>query len=166
MSLVMTKTKRSMMKDYGNPDTLNEWECLREQMINADNYWLCSSRPDGSTQAEPVWGAMLDENFYFASGQRSVKIRDIGPNTEIAVHMESGDDTVIMEGRAALMNDLAIAERLAPIYATKSFYKLTATELLKNGLYRLEPSLILAWEGSDFRKTATRWVFDKKKKAS
>lgn len=162
----MQKASRSVMKGYGNPDTLDEWECLREQMMNADNYWLCSNRPDGSTQAEPVWGAMLDDNFYFASGQRSVKIRTIAPNAELAVHMETGDDTVIMEGHAALINDLAIAERLLPIYATKSFYKPSASELLKNGLYRLEPSLILAWEESDFRKMATRWEFKKKKKAS
>ena len=47
MSLVIPKASHSMMKNYGNPDALMEWEYLREEMMNADNYWICSTRPDG-----------------------------------------------------------------------------------------------------------------------
>ena len=161
----MTKARRAMTKASSNPDALIEWEALREQIMDADNYWVCTPRPDGSSHAEAVWGAMLDDSFYLGSGQRSIKNRYISQNTEIAVHMESGADTLIMEGRAVLIDDLAIAEQLLPIYAMKYPYRTSAAELLKHGLYRVELSLVLAWKDSDFTRNAKRWVFKKGKAA-
>lgn len=68
--------------------------------MRARNYWVVTTRSDGKPHSVPVWSIWLDETFYFGTDRRSRKGRNLATNPGLVVHLESGDDVVILEGVA------------------------------------------------------------------
>jgi hypothetical protein len=59
----------------------------------------------------PVWGAWFEDAFFFGSGRESAKSRNLAANPAVVVHLESGDQTVIIEGRAEHVLDKELEQR-------------------------------------------------------
>ena len=76
------------------------WSWVSEQMERSRNYWVCTTRPDGRPHAMPVWGVWVDDTLWFSTGDGSVKARNLAADPRVAVHLESGDDAVMLEGTA------------------------------------------------------------------
>lgn len=165
MSLIIPEASRPTMKDYGiskKKEGLIEWQWVRDEMLKSRNYWICTTRADGRPHAAPVWGVAMDDIVYFGTGKSSVKAQNIARNPEIVLHLESGDNCVIVEGRVEVTTDMAIAEKLSPLYGAKyKPFAPSAQELVDGGLFYVQPSLVMAWKESDFPNTATKWVFKK-----
>ncbi len=64
------------------------------------NYWVCTTRADGRPHAMPVWGLWLDDAVLFSTDPESVKARNLAARPDVVVHLESGDDVVVVDGRA------------------------------------------------------------------
>lgn len=128
------------------------WQQVAEQLEQARNYWVCSTRPDGRPHAIPVWGLWLDGRFYFGTDPASRKGRNLAANPAVVVHLESGDDVVIIEGIAERISDDALSERLTALYDAK--YAVPATPD-----HAVRPQTVLAWQEHDFPNTATRFQF-------
>ena len=75
-----------------------EWSWVIKRMSDARNYWVATTRSDGSPHLSPVWGLWHDAVFYFFTDEDSLKARNIRRDAHAVVHLESGDDVVIMEG--------------------------------------------------------------------
>src|SRR5436309_3077693 len=75
------------------------WGEVERRLQIAHNYWIASSGADGHPHVAPVWGLWTDGAFYFSTDPASRKGRNITANPEVVVHLESGDDVVIVEGR-------------------------------------------------------------------
>ena len=165
MQLTIPKAQRPTMKDYGiatDEDGLIEWTWVSEEMKKSRNYWVCSSLADGRPHSAPVWGIALDDVIYFGSGKTSVKAHNLTRNPQVVVHLESGDDCVIIEGIVFMPDDRSLLEKIAVDYGKKyAPYTPTADELQSETgvLYGVKPEIVMAWKESDFPKTATRWVF-------
>jgi hypothetical protein len=82
--------------------------------------------------------------------------RNLKANPAVTVHLENGNDAVIIEGRAEITEGMEIAERIAKAYAAK--YAPYAPEPDPGG-YVLRPEMVFAWRGGNVKDTATRWVF-------
>ena len=54
----------------------------------------------------------MDLAFYLGPGPRTRKGRNLAENPNVAVHPESGDDVVILEGVAEVVTDPGLVERL------------------------------------------------------
>jgi hypothetical protein len=151
------KRRRPSMKNYGiakGKSGLMSWDWVDEQMAKSRNYWIISTRPDGRPHAAPVWGVWHEGALYFGSDPESRKARNIAHQPEIVVHLESGDDTVILEGKVVEERD---PERIAPVdklYAAK-YPPFDPTP--SAGYLVLRPHTALAWTEKDFPNTATRW---------
>ena len=146
---------------YGNSadDThFVSWEHVTEQMTNSRNYWVATTRPDGRPHLMPVWGIWLDETFYFGTDSQSRKGRNLAANPAIVVHLESGDDVVIVEGTADRLADPALFNRYADAYEAK--YQFRPSNSDDNTTYILKPRVVFAWSESDFVNDRTRWLFD------
>src|SRR3712207_802185 len=105
------EAQRPHMPGYGiHPaaDGLLDWSQVTAQLEQARNYWVATTRPDGRPHAAPVWGVWLDGAFYFGTGRTSVKGRNLAANPALTVHLESGDDAVILEGVAEPVTDPAL----------------------------------------------------------
>ncbi|HEY3617463.1 MAG TPA: pyridoxamine 5'-phosphate oxidase family protein, partial [Candidatus Sulfotelmatobacter sp.] len=71
-----------------------------ERLSKSRNYWICTARPDGRPHSIPVWGFWLDGAFYFGTARSSRKARNLAHNAALSIHLDSGDDVVILEGTA------------------------------------------------------------------
>jgi hypothetical protein len=67
----------------------------------------------------PIWGLWRQETFYFGIGKDSRKDRNLAANPEIVLHLESGDEVVILEGRVEAVYDPKELETYAAEYDAK-----------------------------------------------
>lgn len=152
----------SMPEAYGlesSAEGLLPWEWVTERLGAARNYWVASTRPDGRPHCSPVWGIWLDGAIWFSTARATRKARNLTAKPETVVHLESGDEAVIVEGRIEEIADHSSLERVAEPYAAKYGMR-PPLEAPGNVLYALRPRRVLAWRESDFPKSATRWRFD------
>jgi hypothetical protein len=155
-----------MPDGYGVPENdegLLPWSWAVERLEQARNYWFSTTRPDGRPHAMPAWGVWLDGVLYFEGSPATRRLRNTAANPAIVVHLESGDEVVILEGEAqpAGKPDRALAERLAAIftakYAATHDYRPAPDQWDRGGLWALRPRVAFAW--AEFPKTVTRWRF-------
>lgn len=141
-------------ESYGVPESVEgmlPWSYVEERMPGARNYWLATVRPDGRPHSVPVWGIWLDGTFYFGGGRRTRKARNLETNPHVVVHLESGDDVVILEGVAEEITDPSLLVRIDDAYEAKYG--------IRHGtpIWALRPRAAYGWD--DFPKSATRWLF-------
>jgi len=159
-------TDRPEMEGYGiqpigSGESLIPWVEVSQKLAQARNYWLSTTRPDGRPHAMPVWGVWLDEAFYFGTGADTVKARNLVHNPAAVVHLESGDDVVILEGTAVPVTDKSLLTHIyVNIYGPKYGMDMSAhAEDDAGPTFALQPTLAFAWLESDFPNTATRYRF-------
>jgi general stress protein 26 len=131
-----------------------------ERLTNSRNYWICTSRPDGRPHSIPVWGFWLDGAFYFGTARASRKARNLAQNAAVSIHLDSGDDVVILEGNAVEVNltDKSTVQSLDA--ASRAKYKMPLMATPEVVLYSVRPRVVLAWTENNFPNNATRWQFD------
>lgn len=151
-------------KDYGVPDSLDgtlPWSWAEEHLTSALNYWFCTTRPDGRPHAMPAWAVWLDGTLYFDGSPETRRGKNLAQNPAIVIHLESGDEVIVLEGEAHLTGqpDRALAERLASAL-TKKYgpkYEPTPDTWDLGGLYAMRPTVAFGWTA--FPTTMTRWRF-------
>jgi hypothetical protein len=153
-------------KDYGVPasrEGMVAWSWAVEQLTQARNYWFCTTRPDGRPHAMPAWAVWVDEALYFDGSPETRRGRNLAANPAISVHLESGDQVVVLEGNAleAGKPSPELAQRLVAAFEAKYAsvdYHPTPTQWDNGGLWRLSPSVAFGW--TEFPHALTRWRFD------
>ena len=111
-----------MAEGYGvssGEEGLSTWDHVRQRMEDSRNYWIGTTRPDGRPHAAPVWGVWLDDAFFFGTDPHSRKARNLRANPEVVVHLESGDDCVVLEGVVEEGSDPGLRRRVGEAYAAK-----------------------------------------------
>lgn len=130
-----------------------------ERLAKSRNYWICTTRPDGRPHSIPVWGFWLDGGLYFGTGRSTRKARNLAHNPSLSVHLESGDDVVILEGTAVEV-DLADKPTFKKLdSASRAKYKMPIMVMPESVFYSVRPRVVLAWTERDFPNNATRWEF-------
>jgi len=136
------------------------WKAVATKLASAHNYWMATTRPDARPHSVPVWGVWLDETFWFATDRASQKGRNLTANPGLVLHLESGDDVVIVEGAAEEVSDTSLITRFADAYDAKYGFRPDASNP-SQVVYKLTLRVVLSWQESDFIGTATRWQFDR-----
>ena len=129
-----------------------------DRLARSRNYWICTTRADGRPHSIPVWGFWMDGAFYFGTARSSRKARNLAQNPAVSVHLDSGDDVVILEGTVVEVrpNERATLKKLDA--ASRAKYKMPLTTIPgETVLYRVRPCVVLAWTEKEFPKNATRW---------
>jgi len=132
------------------------WSWVEERLVAARNYWVCTTRPDGRPHAMPVWGLWHEGAFYFSSAPDSRKARNLEANPAVAVHLESGDEVVILEGVASLEFDEGLLGQLGADYSRKYSFDVSFT--VGRPLNVVSPRVAYAWIEEDYPATATRFT--------
>ena len=150
-------------KDYGLKPRKQylPWKHAAERLQKARNYWIVTAGRDGRPHAMPVWGFWLGRALYFGTGRKSRKWRNLDSNPRIVVHLESGDDVVIVEGtaREVRLSESEIIAKLKPISQKKYGMWMPLNPKL-HVLIAVTPRKAFAWTEKDFPNNATRWVFE------
>ena len=155
---VPTASRPRFPASYGidpEPDGMLAWEDVATRLERARNYWLCTSTAEGGTHPRPVWGVWIAERLCFSTDVASIKGRNIARDPRVTIHLESGDDVVIVDGVAEPVPP-GLAEALAEAYEDKYDWAVTVSE---SGWYAVRPVRAYAWSEASFPKTATRFEF-------
>jgi len=83
--------------------------------------WLSTVRPDGRPHLVPVWFLWDGETILIFSQPNQQKLRNLQHNPNVVVALDTagqGDDVVMIEGKAELLNDPGVSAAL-PAYAEK-----------------------------------------------
>jgi hypothetical protein len=157
---------RPHMPGYGIPtgeNTMLPWQEVEARMESAGNFWVSTVDSEGRPHAVPVWGAWIDQVFYFEGGGR--KVRNLKANPHIVVHLESGDEVVIIEGIAQELRrlDRALFDRIDASFAARYSYRpgenladADAVPYPDGGLFAVQPRVVFAW--TQFPDNVTRWT--------
>jgi hypothetical protein len=133
------------------------WNHAEARLERSRNYWICTTRPDGRPHAMPVWGIWLGGVLYFSTARASRKALNLARKPSVSVHLESGDDVVILEGEAREVFDEPTIARIDAGYRAK--YQVPLWRIPENVVFTVRPRVVLAWTEKNFPKDATRWEF-------
>jgi hypothetical protein len=150
-----------MVAGYGigsGDDGQLPWSWAEQRLTASRNYWVCTTRADGRPHAMPVWGLWLDGAVLFSTDPDSVKGRNLAARPDVVVHLESGDETVVVEGRGERIAGTDLPESFVDDYDAKYGHRLDPSNPAF-AFYRLRPARVLAWRESDFPTSATRFTF-------
>ena len=120
------KADRPHMPGYGILSTrkgLLPWKWAAGRLSKSHNYWLSTTRPDGRPHCMGVWGVWFEGRFYFSSGRKSLKTRNLAANPYCVVCTENASQPVVLEGVARETTD-ALNRRLCAAYKKKYKYDL------------------------------------------
>jgi len=153
-------------EDYGIPnhnEGLLPVSYIAEHMCPVKNYWIVTATRQGKPAATPVWGVWLDGKLYFDGSPSTRRGRNIRHNSQVTVHLESGDEVLVLEGEAIILStapEPALAIRLAQAYTAKYErygYAPMPDNWDKGGLFIFTPKSAMGW--TQFPKDVTRWEF-------
>ena len=134
------------------------WSDVVEWLTRARNYWVCTTRSDGRPHAMPVWGLWSEGALWFSTDPTSIKGRNLAARPDVVIHLESGDEVCVLEGRAERVREEGALAAFDDQYEAK--YDVRPSSMGDAaGVYRLEPATALAWTEADFPTTATRFAF-------
>ena len=134
------------------------WSWASQRIAKARRYWVATTRPNGRPHAMPVWGVWIENRFYFSTGARSRKARNLAAIPSCVIGMEEGIRAVIVEGVAQ-----KIRGSKPPAAANKAYrekYKMGLDPKL-GPIFCVRPQVVFGFIESEteFATTATRWVF-------
>ncbi len=146
-----------------NPKGMVPWGYIEQRLTAAKNYWICSVRPNGKPHAIPVWAVWVDGCIYFDGSPETRHAQNIARNPNVAVHLESGDDVLIVEGTVQILKTAApgLGKKLAQAYTTKYVdegYSPQPDQWDNGGLFQVRPQMVLAW--TKFTDDPTKFVLE------
>ena len=150
----------------GSTDGLKDWDWAAERLEKSHNYWIATSRAGGGAHLMVVWGIWWEGCFWFTTGPRTRKAKNLQANAYCAIGTEKADETVIVEGEAELVSDRAVWRTLAGIYDRKyGGDLLPLLESCGGNVYRVRPVVAFGQDehAEDFVKAVTKWTFEEGK---
>ena len=99
------------------------WVRGREDLRDAEVYWLSTVRPDGRPHVTPLIGIWSAGALYFCTGATERKARNLAQNPHCILttggNSLAGGIDIVVEGKAATVDDKAELGRVADIYESK-----------------------------------------------
>lgn len=133
------------------------WAHAGQLLEQARYYWLATTRPDGRPHVTPLWGVWLDGALYFDGHPHTRWARNLATNPTVCVHLESGDDVVILEGLAEdITTDEELGQRIIAAWMAK--YGRLHPDPAGSGLFRMRPQVGRGWSHESL-KDGARWRF-------
>jgi hypothetical protein len=129
-----------------------DWSWARDRLTAERHYWVVTVTSTGRPHARPVWGILLDDEIYLSIGAAGFRRGD--ERREVSVHADSGQDVVIVDGVAELIEEPQDRQRAGEVFNPK--YDLEAGADFVN--YRVRTRVAWGWSGGDVG-TATKWSF-------
>jgi len=96
---------------------LKQLEAQAREEGSGRTCWLATADPDGSPHVAAVGALWVDDQFYFVSGPRTRKSKNVTAKPNCAVSVSLDDIDIVVEGTAHKVTDTATLERVANLYA-------------------------------------------------
>ncbi|HUN82573.1 MAG TPA: pyridoxamine 5'-phosphate oxidase family protein [Phycisphaerae bacterium] len=160
------KASRPQAPGYGFPKDkkgLLPWSWAEQRLKKSHNYWITTSKSDGSPHLMVVWGLWQDGRFLFSTGSQSQKAKNLERNPNCVVATELAHEAVIVEGTSEIA-DLAARRKFLAQYPRKyDFDMSTMTDdilSMKEPVFAVRPKTVFALYEKHFQSKSTRWKFN------
>jgi hypothetical protein len=145
------------------PDNGLSWPEVAACLAAARNYWLCTTTSSGAPHAVPVWGVVTGQVLYLYSERGTVKARNLAADPRVVVHLESGEDVLIVRGTARDLGTPAqvpgVVAALSAKYATEDDRRyLPDADPDFDVVYAISPQSAMMWRLADYEATQRRWT--------
>ena len=159
-----TADRPAIPKEYGvaSGDVgMLPWASVEAQLAEAKLFWVATATANGRARVRPVDGTWFEGAIYLGGSPKTAWVRDLLANPNVAVHLDSIDGIVIVDGVAesgggGITGDAA--ERLADLQDQRFPYgRPKAADFAVLGSIAIRPRVIVAWR--DFAKDPTRFRF-------
>jgi hypothetical protein len=94
---------------------------LRDSFGQDMTHFLATVRPDGRPHVAGVGALWVDDRFYFVSGPRTRKSRNLAHRPDCVISVRLATLDLVVEGTAAKVTDQATLQRLAGLYASQGW---------------------------------------------
>jgi len=144
------------------PDDPLSWAEVAARLAPARSYWLGTTLPSGAPHAAPVWGVVTAGTLYLYTERRTRKARNLAADPRLVVHLESGEDVVLVHGTA---DDLGhptqvpeVVTALAAKYTRPADRQyLPAADPSFDVVYAVRPRSAMLWLLADYEASQRRW---------
>jgi hypothetical protein len=116
------KASRPLMPGYGVPGNekgLLRWRWAEQRLKKSHNYFISTSRPDGTPHLMVIWGLWMDGAFLFSTGAGSRKAANLRKKPQCVIATENAAEAVVVEGTAELTQDATLFKEFAKQYKKK-----------------------------------------------
>src|SRR3984893_12787535 len=142
--------------------SLKPWSWALERLENSHNYWIAASRPDGQPHLMLVWGIWWQDTFWFSTGPRARKAKNMYANSHCVIGTAKADAAVILEGTVEEIKHRSVWKTVCQEYDRK--YGGNVLPLLESSggnVYRVQPRLAFGQDerAENFVESVTRWTF-------
>jgi hypothetical protein len=141
---------------------LKPWTWALEKLAKSHNYWIATTRPQGPPHLMLVWGVWWEDSFWFSTGPRTRKAKNLAADPRCVIGTEDAAEAVILEGVAQEIKDRSVWKRLSDVYNRK--YGGDVYPLLESGggcVFQVQPQLAFGQDehAENFVEAVTRWNF-------
>jgi pyridoxine/pyridoxamine 5'-phosphate oxidase len=141
---------------------LKPWSWAADRLEKSHNYWIASASPEGRPHLMVIWGSWIEGSFWFCTGARTRKAKNLAARAQCSIATEAADEAVILEGAALEVSDAIQIEGFITAYNKK--YGGNVEPLLKDRssiVFRVSPQKVFAFDenAENFTESATRWDF-------
>jgi len=139
-----------------------DWPEVAARLAASRNYWLGTTSQSGAPHAAPVWGVVAGQTLYLYSERSTVKARNIAADPRVVVHLESGDDVLIVRGTADDLGRPADVPEVVAALAAKYTAPADRPYLPDadpgfDVVYAIQPRSAMAWRLPDYDGSRRRW---------
>jgi hypothetical protein len=139
------------------------WSDIAARLAPQRNYWVGTTNSDGSPHAAPVWGVVVADQFCLYTERRTAKARNLARDSRAVVHLESGEEVVIVHGRLDDVGGPADVPEVVEALGAKYDQPDDGQYLPSGGdsfdvIYVLRPARSLVWNLADYDASQGRWV--------
>ena len=145
-----------------DPSALKPWHWALERVEKSHNYWISTTRPGGRPHLMLVWGVWWQDAFWFSTGPRTRKAKNIAADPHVVIGTEKADEAVILEGTAEEIKDRSVWKQLAQIYNNKYGGDVEPLLMASDGcVFRVTPQIAFGQDehSENFSESVTRWQF-------
>lgn len=153
----------ALSKSSEDTSNLKPWSWALERLEKSHNYWIATTRPDRRPHLMIVWGIWWQEAFWFSTGPRTRKAKNIAALPNIVIGTEDADEAIILEGTAEEITDRSVWKQLAKIYNAKYGGDVEPLLMASDGcVFRVQPQVVFAQDehAENFADAVTCWHFE------
>jgi Pyridoxamine 5'-phosphate oxidase len=152
----------ALAKPSADISTLKTWSWALERLEKSHNYWIATSRPDRRPHLMVVWGIWWQDAFWFSTGPRTRKAKNIAAHPHVVIGTDAADEAVILEGLAEEIIDRSVWKQLAHVYNRKYGGDIEPLLMASDGcVFRVQPQVAFGQDehAENFADAVTRWQF-------
>lgn len=138
------------------------WAEVVDRLSVARTYWLGTTTLSGAPHAAPVWGAVAGQTLYLYSERSTIKARNLAADPRLVVHLESGEDVLIVRGTAEDIGPPSSVPAVVAALVTK-YAGAADRQYLPDAdpdfdvVYAVRPQSAMAWRLDDYDASQRRW---------